>query len=558
MGLTRVGGYPRTGLATVRTVNRLDSEGPKDLAELPPRLGRYEVAGLLATGGMAEIWLARVVGPFDFERVVVCKRIFPHLARQSEFVSMFVDEALIASGIHHPNVVQVHELVHEEGELFLVMEYLAGESLGSVLRRLASREESLPPELAAYIVAEACSGLHAAHELKDEQGFPRDLVHRDISPQNLFVTYSGQVKLLDFGIAKAADRRTQTEAGQVKGKFAYMSPEQCQGKALDRRSDVFSMGIVLWESLSGARLFARSSELLTFRAICEDPTPPLLGPGAEIEELVAACDRALERSKVKRFPTAMELRRQLLPVVRRSAIAEHPDHALAALMARLFPDRIEAKREVLIDLKAGKLPADVPIAEVDEDVRIPTLGEVTAATRSPSVTQAGQGARAAARTRWLALGGVTLGALLLAWFRPWSTGVEAPKPGSSTLAVAQSTPPLPSVSTEGGTVSFSVETTPTGATLKLGPQGALRALGTTPTSVALPKGDTTLLLELSLDGYRTHSETLVPNMSQRVVVALERSPKAGGSSPRQTARRRPPEAATSATASEPRPIPRFR
>ncbi len=183
---------------------------------------------------------------------------------------MFVDEARIVAGIRHPNVVAVQELAHEGDELFLVMEYLEGESVGGVARRLVTRGESLRRSLAAFVIAEACAGLHAAHELVDDEGLPRDLVHRDVSPQNVFVTYSGQVKVLDFGVAKAANRNTQTEAGQVKGKFAYMSPEQCLGKPLDRRSDIFGLGIVLWELSTGRRLFKRGSEHLTFKAKGEE------------------------------------------------------------------------------------------------------------------------------------------------------------------------------------------------------------------------------------------------------------------------------------------------
>src|SRR5262245_61887209 len=211
------------------------------------RIGRYEVVGELAIGGMATILLGRLVGPRGFEHPVVIKRILPHLAKMPEFVDMFVDEARIVAGIRHPNVVQVTELGCEGDELFLVMEYLEGESVGGLLRRIWTQDGEIDRALAVYIVAEACAGLHAAHELTDEAGKLRGLVHRDISPQNMFVTYSGAVKVLDFGIAQAADRLTRTEAGQVKGKFAYMSPEQCLSQPLDRRSDVFALGVVLYE-----------------------------------------------------------------------------------------------------------------------------------------------------------------------------------------------------------------------------------------------------------------------------------------------------------------------
>ncbi|HEY6461638.1 MAG TPA: serine/threonine-protein kinase, partial [Polyangiaceae bacterium] len=193
---------------------------------LPDKLGRYQILGELAVGGMAEILLARVVGPSGFERPVVIKRILPHLARQEAFVSMFLDEARIAAGIRHRNVIHVEELAEGPEGLYLVMEYLEGESAAGLMRRIFVRETSLDLALGSYIVAEACAGLHAAHELEDASGQKQHLVHRDVSPHNLFIAYDGRVKVLDFGIAKAADRITRTEAGQLKGKFSYMSPEQ--------------------------------------------------------------------------------------------------------------------------------------------------------------------------------------------------------------------------------------------------------------------------------------------------------------------------------------------
>src|SRR5262245_24036371 len=201
-------------------------------------VGSFEIVGHLATGGMAEILLGRASGPSGFERIAVIKRVLPHLASEPRFAQMFLDEARIAALIRHPNVVQIHELACEGDQLFIVMEYLEGESVAGLLRRLIAQQTRLPPALAAHIVAEACCGLHAAHELVDHSGRPLGVVHRDVSPQNIFVTYDGAVKVLDFGIAVARDRVTKTETGQLKGKFEYMAPEQCLGKALDRRADL--------------------------------------------------------------------------------------------------------------------------------------------------------------------------------------------------------------------------------------------------------------------------------------------------------------------------------
>jgi hypothetical protein len=397
----------------------------------PWRIGRFEILGKLADGGMAEVLLGRLVGPRGFEHPVVIKRMLPELAREPRFVDMFVDEASIAAAVKHPNVVAVHELSQGEGELFLVLEYLEGESVGGLLRRLWSRGVELDRRLAAYIVAEACAGLHAAHELTDEAGKTRDLVHRDVSPQNILVTYAGAVKLLDFGIAKAARRQTQTEAGQLKGKFGYMSPEQCYGRPLDRRSDIFSLGIVLYELTTSRRLFKRDSDLETLKAITEQPVPPPTHLAADYPPaLEAICLRALARKREDRFATAAEMRRALLAFVHGGGEGL-PEEALAAVMERSFADRIEAKRELVRRAVAGDGVEAIPSAEVDETVEIPVVfdDERTQGTRSTMATASG-----AMRPRKSALTWLVPAALLaasgaaLALVR-WNAGIA---PGATT------------------------------------------------------------------------------------------------------------------------------
>ena len=324
---------------------------------------------------MAEILLGRLVGPSGFERPVVIKRILPHLAREESFVSMFLDEARIVAGIRHPNVVQVQEAGQEGGELFLAMEYLEGETASGLLKRLIVHDgEKLVPTLAAHIVAEACAGLHAAHELTDAEGEPINLVHRDVSPQNLFVTYAGQVKLLDFGIAKAADRITRTETGIIKGKHEYMSPEQCVGKPLDRRSDIFALGVVLFELLSGKRLFKRENQMAALYAICNEPIPSLLEVAPWVDaRLEAVCMRALARKRDERFATALELRHALLTTLQDLSVRGDLGEDLSALMKRMFSDRIASKREMLRRVRSGTTLTSVPRGEVDLSVDIPIV-----------------------------------------------------------------------------------------------------------------------------------------------------------------------------------------
>jgi len=304
----------------------------------------------------------------------VIKRVLPHLASEPRFAEMFLDEARIAALIRHPNVVQIHELSHEGDQLFIVMEYLEGESVAGLLRRLIARQAKLPPALAAHVVAEACRGLHAAHELVDHSGKPLGIVHRDVSPQNLFVTYDGAVKVLDFGIAVAQDRITKTETGQLKGKFEYMAPEQCLGKALDRRADLFALGVVLYELTLQRRLFKRPNQLLTLRAITADPIPaPATLDASYPPELERVLLRALSRSRSARYQTAADLRRDLINASRALDPSLVGDEALKALMQELFEERIRAKRELLRSVRGGSKVTSLPAAETDEGVEIPAF-----------------------------------------------------------------------------------------------------------------------------------------------------------------------------------------
>ena len=356
---------------------------------VPRQIGRYEIVGPLASGGMAEILLARLAGPSGFMRPVVIKRILPHLAQKKDFVDMFLDEARIVAGIRHPNVVQVTELGHEGGELFLAMEYLEGESTSGLMRRLQARGERLDLTLAAYIVAEACAGVHAAHELTDENGKKLNIVHRDVSPHNVFIGYKGAIKVLDFGIATAADRIAQTEAGQFKGKLEYASPEQCKGAVLDRRSDIFALGTILWELTTGKRLFKRANALDMQRAICEQPIP---APGAVAvdfpypEELAAITMKAIARKRRERYQTALELRHDLLVALRKLSVRVAPEEDLAVVMNRLFEDRIEEKAEMLRRVKAGASVPKLPIGEADEQVEIPVAVNVEYTSAPPDGT----------------------------------------------------------------------------------------------------------------------------------------------------------------------------
>jgi serine/threonine protein kinase len=270
------------------------------------RLGKYEILALLALGGTAEIYLARIGGAAGFEKYVVVKCLHDHLADDTDFVKMFLDEARMAAMLDHSNIVQTFELGEYQNRYYMVMEFLAGLSLAMVVRRASERLQGgmLPVPLVLNIAAQACAGLHYAHE-RTASGKPMNMVHRDISPQNLVISFEGVVKVVDFGIARAELRETKTKAGTIKGKFAYMSPEQCVATNVDRRTDVFALGVIVHELLTGRRLFKRNSPYETYQAVIECAVEP---PSRINNELDPALDAivmtAVAKDKERRYASA--------------------------------------------------------------------------------------------------------------------------------------------------------------------------------------------------------------------------------------------------------------
>ena len=318
--------------------------------------GSYQLLAKLATGGMAEIFLARRTGAGPRDLLVV-KRILPHLAEDEHFVMMFRDEADLASKLVHKNVCQVHAFGEYASTWFIAMEYLHGVPLSRMMTRLSKLGKMLDVRIVAGIIVQACEGLHAAHEARGPDGQPLSLVHRDVSPPNIMVCAGGVVKLLDFGIAKARGANSRTRTGTVKGKNAYMSPEQILGKSLDRRSDVFALAVVMYEMLAIRRLFHRESDFLTFKAITEEPIPdirerrPDLPPGMR-----AALLQAMARDPNGRFDTAQAFGNAI-----RNAVSTLGGVAAPAELARLltsdFGDEMASRDEIL---KAADEPPPPP------------------------------------------------------------------------------------------------------------------------------------------------------------------------------------------------------
>jgi serine/threonine-protein kinase len=274
-------------------------------------VGRYAIYDAIATGGMATVHLGRLVGPVGFARTVAIKCLHAQFARDPEFVTMFLDEARLAARIQHPNVVPTLDVIPTDGELFIVMEYVRGEALSKLVRLANRMGGPVPPRIAVAIVAGALAGLHAAHEARDEGGTSLGIVHRDVSPQNVLVGVDGVARVLDFGVAKAGDTVHVTKDGQLKGKLLYMAPEQLEGEVVDRRADIYAMGIVLFEALTGERMFKGDRETAQLLQISrgEIRVPSEVNPAlAPFDPIVR---KASARMASQRYATAREMARAL-------------------------------------------------------------------------------------------------------------------------------------------------------------------------------------------------------------------------------------------------------
>lgn len=307
------------------------------------RFGRYLLVKKLAVGGMAEIWLALQESVAGFKRFVVVKKILGHLIEREEFVSMFLDEARTTVQLNHPNIVKVYDLGEADGSYFLSMEYIDGETLAALTLRAARKRTPITPELAARIIADAARALHFAHTLKGHDGRNLAIIHRDISPQNILLSYEGEVKVVDFGIAKAASQSEHTQAGMLKGKYSYMSPEQIQGQPLDGRSDVFALAITLYELVTGTRLFKHDSELMILEMVTkhEVPPPSSINPmvSTELDQIIA---KGLAKDRDQRFASAEAFQVALEEHLSRSEQST-AGHDLGRLMQQLFADHVAEK-----------------------------------------------------------------------------------------------------------------------------------------------------------------------------------------------------------------------
>ncbi len=528
------------------------------------RLGRYELLLPIGHGGMAEVWAARQRGTRGFQKIVAIKTILPNLASDGDFEQMFLEEARVASGVHHPNVAEIFDLGDEGHVLYLAMEWVAGESLTKILRGTTRVVTPFDVRIAARIAADACAGLHAAHELVDDDGQRLEVVHRDVSPHNVLIHENGTVKMVDFGVAKALGRANEvTSAGQLKGKIGYMAPEQATGGAVDRRSDVYAMGIVLYEATTGVRPFRGDTPIAILDALATGTfaTPSELVPGypPELEAIVLT---AMARKPDDRLATADRMRQALEQFLAHSGapvtstdVAKVVRERIGALLDQRRARIREAAASLLEDetARSGVLAAsDGPVTTVEgplpswaDDLDLPH--ESSASMRSaptgssanslpsfgtpasgllppprpapaPSLAPAAPVAPSpsSAKPSALIVGGAVVSALLAivaasAFVALWATSRTSTGVPVTVAPTAPVVAAVPSVVT--------IRVTPATARIEL--DGVL--LGTGQRALPRPSGDEVKLLVLRADGYLSETLRLDAHVPDLVEVPLVRA-----------------------------------
>lgn len=421
------------------------------------QLGRYEVLTQLASGGMAAVYVARAKGVAGFERLVAVKVLHPHLAYEDEFISMFLDEARLAARIRHPNVVGTLDISDTQGDgFFLVMEYIEGDHLGALLAAAARAGERVPTPIVARIVLDALHGLSAAHELTDETGERLELVHRDISPHNVMVGVDGIGRLTDFGVAKAEKRLTSTRAGHFKGKLAYMAPEQASTGHADQRSDLFAMGILLWESLTGRRLFRADNNAATLTKILQEPIPHVSELVPELAPFDALLERALTREPDARFQSAEEFADALEKVAR-----EHGGVAsvrsVGTEVRKWLSEKLDAQRERIREAMRQLGHAD----HTEPALPVPRDGSLSSISRSgprPVPADAATSTGSIAERRALGVPLAPVAPEPPSSSRRWIVGVAAAVVvlgfgGTAALLLSRSSPAQPEGASEPPTVA---------------------------------------------------------------------------------------------------------
>ncbi len=468
----------------------------------PIRIGKYSLLAKIASGGMAEIYLARMAGPAGFEKLVVIKRILPHLAEDTHFIEMFLDEARIAARLDHPNIVQIYDLGTEGNEFFIAMEHLAGCPFSQLVIATKENRRRLDPYLCAALMAQACDGLYFAHNARSPDGQSLAIVHRDINHRNLVITFSGVVKIVDFGIAKSRDKLVKTNVGRVKGTIPYMSPEQVSGKEIDHRSDIFSLGIVFYEMLTLKSLFKRTNNPATIKAILDDEIPPLSKYRPDLDPAIEmVLDRALARDPEERYQNARDMQRDLHNAMDNAGSRISPAE-ISEYMELYMASHVERHRSMLdkvhsvgsnsspISMVSKDTVADFPIS-ISENM----LGDDQAKKVSP-----GQKAPAPVAKRASLMPVILVSVLLLVTgslaFWAWHLYRNEQDPSKASAG--------PSAAT---TITTIIETEPAGANILV--NGKNTGLKTPAKLSNLPPGSESKI-KITLSGYQAVERTFRP------------------------------------------------
>jgi serine/threonine protein kinase len=385
----------------------------------PSLFGKYLLLERLNVGGMAEVFAAKAFGVEGFERILAIKKILPTMAEDEEFITMFIDEARISVQLNHANVVHIHELGKHDDAYYIAMEYVAGKDLRALLERFRRRKELMPTAMAVFVATKICEGLDYAHRKRDARGQELHIIHRDVSPQNILISYEGEVKIIDFGIAKAANRSQKTQAGILKGKFGYMSPEQVRGLPIDRRSDIFAVGVILYEMLTGEKLFVGESDFSTLEKVrnAEVPAPRQFNPNipSGLEKVVL---KALAREVEDRYQWASDLQEDLMRFLLAGDAIYSAKH-LAAFMKDAFAEDLLREAEKMERFAAVERPEQVePSGVVASPQSAPPPRRTT--TQNPGALAALSGGAAAGRPRASQSMAVAAGSGAVA------TGMQAP------------------------------------------------------------------------------------------------------------------------------------
>jgi serine/threonine protein kinase len=518
------------------------------------RLGKYRLIAEIGRGGMSGVYLAVAEGLAGFNKLVVVKEPRGGLTEEADLLGMFLDEARLSARLNHPNIVQTYEVGEDNGQYFIVMEYLDGQPLSRVRTRLRDGNV-FPVGTQLRVVADALAGLHYAHELTDHDGTPLGIVHRDVTPQNVFVTYDGHTKLVDFGIAKASTSVNETRTGVLKGKIAYMSPEQARGERVDRRSDIFSMGVILWEAVAGGRLWKGQSDITMLTLLGSGHLPPLPESVNPPEPVVAILRRALAISPADRYRTALEMHDELVGYLGTITAVSSVRAVASAMTAGFEEDRRRIRTTIEEQVRLGdalRTSDSLPIIEA-----APTLGTPTGIT-TPQL-QGGSASRAAVtlepatpptRSPRALFTGVALGTAIIvvgvAWLVTSEPGAPWQEPVSGGVPAASAAPP-PASAPGAATVLLRVEVSPPTARVFL--DDALLSEG--PYEGPLPRGEKAYRLRVEAEGFEGRVDVISAEADvRRTITLLPREtpppvaePRAAGApKPRAPTPRTPPPA----------------